>query len=470
MGSCEETKHLLEASWTSKSSSTGSGEYEAISDAVAPVHSAKGAEGGGGGGEGGHDEEERRAKGLGVFLAAIFLVGEIAGAGVLALPRAVADLGWCGLPLLVFLCVIIGYSGTRLGMCWVLVEERWPQYRNKCRKPYPVIAYRALGKPGRAVAVVAMNMTLFGVTTVYLILCGQLTHSLLTPLLPNPISLCTWILIYGFVLLPCSWIGTPKDFWWMSFVSMFTTFLACLVVIVQIGVELPDLKEPSYDLPTLSSFFLGYATILFSFGGACTFPTIQNDMKDRSQFWKSVVLTFAMLMLMYLPLATIGYVAFGGGVHGNILLSVEGPSVTIVKILILLHLFITYIIVLNPVAQNVEDFCGIEHAFGWRRCLVRTSIVLVGIVVALGIPDFGRIMAVIGATSGCIMSFILPPICYMRLCDAPEARRKLSIPTRVALCTVVILGISGGVIATYMALSAIASQSSFSASCFSPGI
>ena len=36
--------------------------------------------------------------------------------------------------------------------------------------------------------------------------------------------------------------------------------------------------------PTLSGFFTAFSSIMFAFGGASTFPTIQADMKERSKF------------------------------------------------------------------------------------------------------------------------------------------------------------------------------------------
>lgn len=39
-------------------------------------------------------------------------------------------------------------------------------------------------------------------------------------------------------------------------------------------------------------FFISYGIILFAFGGASTFPTIQNDMINKEKFSKSVVIAF----------------------------------------------------------------------------------------------------------------------------------------------------------------------------------
>ena len=44
-----------------------------------------------------------------------------------------------------------GFSGTRLGLCWIMLEERYEEFRGEVRDPYPAIGEKALGKPGRCV-------------------------------------------------------------------------------------------------------------------------------------------------------------------------------------------------------------------------------------------------------------------------------------------------------------------------------
>lgn len=65
-----------------------------------------------------------------------------------------------------------------------------------------------------------------------------------------------------------------------------------MVVVAKILVEAPG-TEAQHPPPTVYSFFLGFGTMLFSYGGAITFPTIQNDMRDRSKFPLAVVISFA---------------------------------------------------------------------------------------------------------------------------------------------------------------------------------
>ena len=57
--------------------------------------------------------------------------------------------------------------------------------------------------------------------------------------------------------------------------------------------DIDHYEEPQLQYPTVTSFALGFGAILYAYSGASVFPTIQNDMADRSQFWKSVCIGFA---------------------------------------------------------------------------------------------------------------------------------------------------------------------------------
>lgn len=47
-----------------------------------------------------------------------------------------------------------------------------------------------------------------------------------------------------------------------------------------------------HEIHGFHDFFLAFGTLLFAFGGASTFPTIQNDMEDKNKFSKSVMIAF----------------------------------------------------------------------------------------------------------------------------------------------------------------------------------
>lgn len=57
--------------------------------------------------------------------------------------------GSIGLLLLVIFCGNAAYGGIKLGNCWEIVEERYPEHRKSTRNPYAIIAEKAVGKFGR---------------------------------------------------------------------------------------------------------------------------------------------------------------------------------------------------------------------------------------------------------------------------------------------------------------------------------
>ncbi|KAF2354751.1 Amino acid transporter transmembrane domain [Trinorchestia longiramus] len=458
------------------------------------------------------EESHHHQRTVGVAVAAVMLVAEMAGSGVLALPRALANTGWGGVVLLLALGIGVGVSGSRLGLAWVMLENNFPKYKGACRTPYPAIGYEALGRPGRLVVIIAQNLTLIGVTTVFLILSGDMLQALLGDLVPVVFSShCYCTLLVGAALIPLSWLGTPKDFWPTAIVAMSTTVIAVVVVVVQLIIEAPTIEAESNGSATFRSFFLGFGTILFSFGGAATFPTIQNDMKDRSKFPYSVAIAFLessdltrislscdlfiklssmelngaqwssmdvqnaaikalVLLLMYIPISTVGYGVVGNEVPGNILRAVSGYVVQVTQGLVVLHLLTAYVILINPVTQGLEEAFNLPRKFSWKRSLLRTLLVLFEVAVGLAIPDFAKILDLVGASTVTLMSFVLPPICYLRLADTIDERGEAfgAVPyyERVILYIVLLAGLMGGVIATWSAIASISTPSNGPAGCF----
>ena len=58
--------------------------------------------------------------------------------------------GWGGIALIFVFTVNACFSGTRLGLCWVMLEERFDEFRREIRDPYPSIGEKAVGAWGRS--------------------------------------------------------------------------------------------------------------------------------------------------------------------------------------------------------------------------------------------------------------------------------------------------------------------------------
>ena len=67
-----------------------------------------------------------------------------------------------------------------------------------------------------------------------------------------------WLLVCFAVLLPASWLGTPKEFWGIAVGATLATAVACLMICVCIGLDMPaDLKSVQQPDVKFESFFSG---------------------------------------------------------------------------------------------------------------------------------------------------------------------------------------------------------------------
>ncbi|GMT01175.1 hypothetical protein PENTCL1PPCAC_23349, partial [Pristionchus entomophagus] len=124
------------------------------------------------------------------IVGAILIVGETAGAGLVALPDSMVDAGiWTGAVLTVVSAIASGYTAIQLGENWLMMQDRWSEYRHSCRKPYPEMAYRALGPWGRVFMSILMSVQQFCLCVVFLLLAANNISSLLFELLFNQTQL-----------------------------------------------------------------------------------------------------------------------------------------------------------------------------------------------------------------------------------------------------------------------------------------
>lgn len=412
-----------------------------------------------------------RTDGLGYLRTSLFLVITTVGAGILALPRAMADSGWMGIIMIILFGVSVAFTVNKLGQSWVILEERWPKFRLPVRQPYMEIAEKAFGPIGRRICFGCVIFTLIGNGVTFIILISDMMNSIVPEL-----SLCQWLLVTIAVLWPASFFSTPKDFWLASAMAVFATAMTVIVILIQLGLDIPLNKYPKYPNPTVTSFSLGFSGILFAFGGVSSFPTLQNDMQDRRNWGKAVLICLICVLTLYLPVAIMGYTVIGDAVDSNVLLDLsEGVMVTLAITLNIVNLLVTYLICLSPVGQAFEEILNIPERISWRRIVLRTCIVLLELFISLAIPDFGAILNLIGGSTVAILSFIFPPMIYIRLVNMEDdgtwdsSAPKRTIPSweRAYLWMIVGVAVLGGITSTVSALMNILDPDSFGPSCFS---
>ncbi|VBB29842.1 unnamed protein product [Acanthocheilonema viteae] len=287
-------------------------------------------------------------KGIGWFVASMFILGDLVGGGVVAMPVAFAETGFVmGILFMIIICAIFVTTGWLLADTWEIMRERWPEYRKHCRKPFSEMALRSMGKQSEWVIVIAV--------------------------------VCTVITIV------------------MIFVGISLDFNDCYY-------------EAQYSDISINAI-LGLGIFLFAFNGHQVFPTVQNDMHNPTDFKKSVLVGFIFAALLYMPLSAYAFLVYGVSMANSVIDSVQTAWIRYAADLSLaIHCILAIIIIVNPINLQLEDTFNVPHKFCLKRVIVRTSLLLLSLFVCLSLPNFGSVMNLFGSTTVPCTCVILPTL------------------------------------------------------------
>lgn len=206
-----------------------------------------------------NSDSESTIKGLGVLTAAVFIVGEMSGTGVLSLPKAMEQSNWAGLGLILGCCALSGYCGIRLSSCWMMILEKEPSLKHGVRDPFSVIAFEAAGKYGRALVELASYVQLFGVAVIFLLIAAHNFASLFSMFF---FHFCDWTIAITILMLPVAMFGTPKDFWPIAVGAMLFTGLACILIFIQSMRQITDPLPSNHPVTFKYLIFYNYQKII----------------------------------------------------------------------------------------------------------------------------------------------------------------------------------------------------------------
>merc|ERR1712110_532260 len=110
-----------------------------------------------------------------------------------------------------------------------------------------------------------------------------------------------------------------------------------------------------------------------------------------------------------------------------------------------------YPMFLNPPNQFFENILGIPLNFNIKRVLFRTSLMLLILFLAESLPSFSGILQLISSIFVTCLTFVFPPLFYMRLVDS-EAKTEgsktepMGIVMRILCIQAIIIGAFGGIL------------------------
>ncbi|KAM3703561.1 hypothetical protein ACB098_04G104700 [Castanea mollissima] len=380
------------------------------------------------------------------FLRTCFnCLNALSGIGLITMPYTLRQAGWLSLGLFLAMALVTCYTGLLLQRC---MDSR------PLIITYPDIGWHAFGRKGRIIVSIFLYFELYLILIGFLILERDNLHKLF----PN-ISFKVggqhiggeplFTLVVGLLILPSIWL---KDLRLLSFISASGALSSLIIICSMFWVGAVDgvgFSEKA-ELFNLEGVPFALSLYAFCYGAHAIFPTLHSSMEDKSQFSKVLFISFALSTLSYISMAIIGYLMFGQRLQSQVTLNLPTSkfSSKIAIYTTLVGPLAKYALVVTPIAEAMESQLPSNYNIRAISILIRTLLLISTVIVALVIPFFGLLMALIGSILSITVSILLPCLCYLKIF---ESYKRLGLKL-VIILGVVVLALSVGVMGTYSSL------------------
>ncbi|WVZ85955.1 hypothetical protein U9M48_032810 [Paspalum notatum var. saurae] len=361
----------------------------------------------------------------------------LSGVGLLSIPYALSEGGWLSLALLLAVAAVCCYTGLLLQRCM----DAAPGVRG-----YPDIGALAFGRAGRLAASAFLYAELYLVAIGFLILEGDNLDKLFpgTSLSVGSLGVVSgkqlFVVLVALVILPTTWL---RSLGVLAYVSASGVLASAVVVVCVLWTALADGVgfRGKGRMLNVSGLPTALGLYTFCYCGHAIFPTLCNSMKEKKKFSRVLVLCFAACTLNYASMAIIGYLMYGDDVKSQVTLNLpEGKlSSKLAIYTTLINPFSKYALMVTPLATAVEERLLAGGARSSKRSvnvMIRTLLVVSTVVVALAVPFFGYLMALVGSLLSVMASMLLPCVFYLRIFGVARCGRAEA----ALIATIIVLG------------------------------
>ncbi|KAG2566677.1 amino acid transporter AVT1I-like [Panicum virgatum] len=377
----------------------------------------------------------------------------LSGVGLLSIPYALSEGGWLSLALLLVVAAACCYTGLLLQRCM----DASPAARG-----YPEIGELAFGRGGRLAASAFLYAELYLVAVGFLILEGDNLDKLF-PGASLGLALAggrrlvvvsgkhLFVVLVALVILPTTWL---RSLGVLAYVSASGVLASAVVVVCVLWTAVADGVGFRAQGRMLNVGGLPTALGLYTFCycGHAIFPTLCNSMREKKKFSQVLAICFAACTLNYGSMAILGYLMYGDDVKSQVTLNLpEGRiSSKLAIYTTLINPFSKYALMVTPLAAAVEERLLTAGTKSKRSFSVAIRTLLVGstVAVALAVPFFGHLMALVGSLLSVMASMLLPCVFYLRIFGVARCGRA-----EVALiAAILVLGSLVAATGTYSSL------------------
>ncbi|CAA0830518.1 Transmembrane amino acid transporter family protein [Striga hermonthica] len=228
------------------------------------------------------------------------------------------------------------------------------------------------------------------------------------------------------------------------------TLALVVLCLLWVGVASDLGFHPSGRALNFSNIPITIGIYSFCYGSHSVFPNIYSSMKEPSRFPSVLVISFVIAGLLYAGIAVCGYLMFGEATNPQFTLNLPTNFIAsnIAGWAVVVAPVTKFALSITPVALSIEELLPEAYLRSHgTSIMIRTGLVVSTLIVALTVPYFGSVMALIGSFLVMLVSVVLPCACYMRI-DRERLNRL-----EIATCSVIIVvGIVCAVVGTCSAI------------------
>ncbi|BAF07499.1 amino acid transporter AVT1C isoform X2 [Oryza sativa Japonica Group] len=374
-------------------------------------------------------------------------INVLCGVGILSTPYAIKQGGWLGLVILCLFAVLAWYTGVLLRRCLDSKEGL---------ETYPDIGHAAFGTTGRIAISIILYIELYACCIEYLIL----ESDNLSKLFPNAhltIGSMTlnshvfFAILTTLIVMPTTWL---RDLSCLSYLSAGGVIASILVVVCLCWVGVVDHvgfenKGTALNLPGIPIAIGLYG---YCYSGHGVFPNIYSSLKNRNQFPSILFTCIGLSSILFAGAAVMGYKMFGESTESQFTLNLpENLVVSKVAVWTTVANPITkYALTITPLAMSLEELLPPNQQKYANIIMLRSSLVVSTLLIALSVPFFGLVMALVGSLLTMLVTYILPCACFLAI-----LKRKVTWHQIAACSFIIVVGVCCACVGTYSSLSKI---------------
>ncbi|XP_058128890.1 uncharacterized protein LOC131286848 [Anopheles ziemanni] len=364
---------------------------------------------------------------LSLFFATLCVVDLFGVFPIVTLPKSIISCGLYGFPLVLFVITLQIYTAVVLGRCWTIAEKLDPSIVAKNRYPYAAIAEFTYGRRMSVFVTVLLDLTVFGGGIPNLLVAAQNLQLLGSRISGSTfeVSFCYWLIIIGLFLCPIMWLGSPKNMRTLASISVVVCSSVAILTWISIAEDRSQdatgfvpFSGITLGLPPLVQLLKAYGIIAFQFDIHPMLLTIQVDMQHKRHIGKAVLYGIVTTCTLSAVTTLLTAYRYGMDATNNVLqILPRSWSLYLTILLVTLQLCLSSAVGSSALFQHIEDVLGASRDFTIKRCIIRSTLVWLAVLIAEILPRFDLVMGIIGGTLTGPLIFILPPLFYQRMLE-----------------------------------------------------